>query len=134
LGALEDLGALQVHLGWQVLQSVSPKTAPSEQDFVRVRPAVRLDAVESYVRGLLSTTPEQRHRFFTQAARLDPHYSQPCFQLGKTYWGKKDYKVASSWFERVQRSDPHYLEAQYYLACAASTTAISRAPRRAFNW
>jgi len=115
LGALEDLGALQVHLGWQVLQSVSPKTAPSERDFVRARPAVRLDAVESYVRGLLSTTPEQRHHFFTQAARLDPHYSQPCFLLGKTYWGKKDYKVASSWFERVQRSDPHYLEAHYYL-------------------
>ena len=48
---------------------------------------MRLDAVESYVRGLLATLdPEQRHRFFTQAARLDEHYSQPCFQLGKTYW------------------------------------------------
>jgi len=114
-GAIEDLGALQVHLGWRVLQAVSSKTAPSEQEFVKARPAVRLDAVESYVRGLLSTSPEQRHRFFTQAARLDPHYSQPCFQLGKTYWGKKDYRIASGWFERVLRSDPHYLEAQYYL-------------------
>ena len=115
LGAIEDLGALQVHLGWQILVAISPKTAPSEQDFLKARPAVRLDAVESYVRGLLSTAPEQRHRFFTQAARLDQQYSQPCFQLGKTYWGKKDYKVASGWFERVQRSDPHYLEAQYFL-------------------
>jgi tetratricopeptide (TPR) repeat protein len=115
LGAIEDLGALQVHLGWRVLQTAIPKTAPSEQEFLKARPAVRLDAVESYVRGLLATSPEQRHRFFTQAARLDPHYSQPCFQLGKTYWGKKDYKVASGWFERVLRFDPHYLEAQYYL-------------------
>src|SRR5450432_2968157 len=115
LGAIEDLGALQVHLGWRVLQTINPKTAPSEQEFVKARPAVRLDAVESYVRGLLSTSPEQRHRFFTQAARLDPHYSQPCFRLGKTYWGKKDYRIASGWFERVLRSDPHYLEAQYYL-------------------
>src|SRR5262249_41006235 len=115
LGAFEDLSALQVHLGWQVLESVSPKTAPSEQAFRRARPAVRLDAVESYVRGLLATAPEQRHRFFTHAARLDPQYSQPCFLLGTTYWGNKDYKVASTWFERVQRSDPHYLEAQYYL-------------------
>jgi len=115
LGAIEDLGVLQVHLGWQVLQLVMPKTAPSEQEFLKARPAVRLDAVESYVRGLLATGPEQRHRFFTQAARLDQHYSQPCFQLGKTYWGKKDYKVASSWFERVAHSDQHYLEAQYYL-------------------
>jgi tetratricopeptide (TPR) repeat protein len=115
LGAIEDLGALQVHLGWRVLQTVSPKTAPSEQEFLRARPGVRLDAVESYVRGLLSTSPEQRHRFFTQAARLDQHYSQPCFQLGKTHWGNKEYQVASGWLERVLRSDPHYLEAQYYL-------------------
>jgi tetratricopeptide (TPR) repeat protein len=115
LGALEDLGLLQVHLGWQVLQSMSPRTALSERAFLAARPAVRLDAVESYVRGLLATSPEQRHRFFTQAARLDPDYSQPCFQLGKTYWGKKDYKVASGWFERVKRADPHYLEAQFFL-------------------
>jgi len=79
------------------------------------RPAVRLDAVESYVRGLLSTSSEQRHRYFTQAARLDEHYSQPCFQLGKIFWEKKDYKVAAGWLARVARSDPHYLEAQFFL-------------------
>jgi tetratricopeptide (TPR) repeat protein len=115
VGALEDLGLLQVRLGWQVLQSVSPTSARSERTFLTARPAVRLDAMESYVRGLLAASPDQRHRFFTQAARLDQHYSQPCFQLGKTYWGKKDYKVASGWFERVQRADPHYLEAQFFL-------------------
>src|ERR1700686_5327172 len=114
-GALEDLGLLQVHLGWQVLQSMSPRTALSELPFLAARPAVRLDAVESYVRGLLAASPEQRHRFFTQAASLDQDYSQPCFQLGKTYWGKKDYKVASGWFERVKRAAPHYLEAQFFL-------------------
>jgi tetratricopeptide (TPR) repeat protein len=115
VGALEDLGALQVHLGWQALESLSPKTAPSEEQFVKARPAVRLDAVESYVRGLLATSAEQRHRFFTQAARLDEHYSQPCFQLGKTYWEKKEYKIAAGWMERVARPDPHYLEAQFFL-------------------
>lgn len=115
VGAIEDLGALQVRLGWQTLQQLSPKTAPAEREFVAARPAVRLDAVESYVRGLLSTTPEQRHRYFTQAARLDANYSQPCFQLGKTYWEKKDYKIAAGWLERVARSDPHYLEAQFFL-------------------
>jgi tetratricopeptide (TPR) repeat protein len=115
VGALEDLAALEVHLGWQTLESLNPKLAPSEHDFLAVRPPVRIDAVESYVRGLLAASPEQRHRFFTQAARLDEHYSQPCFQLGKTYWEKKDYKVAAGWLERVARSDPHYLEAQFFL-------------------
>src|SRR5450759_997723 len=91
LGALEDLGSLAVHLGWQSLQWLNPKAVPDEREFMKARPAVRLDAVESYVRGLLSTSPEQRHRYFTQAARLDAHYSQPCFQLGKTFWENKVY-------------------------------------------
>ena len=115
LGALEDLGSLAVHLGWQTLEWLDPKTAPGEQEFMKARPAVRLDAVESYVRGLLSTSPEQRHRYFTQAARLDAHYSQPCFELGRIFWEKKDYKVAAGWLERVAHSDPHYLEAQFFL-------------------
>ncbi len=115
VGALEDLAALEVHLGWQALASLQLNGAPAEQDFVRARPRVRIDAVESYIRGLLATSPTQRHRLFTQAARLDEHYSQPCFQLGKAYWEKKDYKIAAGWFERVAQSDPHYLEARFFL-------------------
>jgi len=50
-----------------------------------------------------------------QAARLDTAYSQPCFQLGKSYWSKKDYRDAAGWLGRVHRGDPHYLEAQFFL-------------------
>ena len=46
--------------------------APGEQEFLKARPKVRLDAVENYIRGLVATTPEQRHRFFTQAAHRQP--------------------------------------------------------------
>jgi tetratricopeptide (TPR) repeat protein len=114
-GPLEDLAAIESHLGWQTLTSLKPSGAPSEPDFLKARPRVRIDAVENYIRGLLASSPDQRHRLFTQAARLDEHYSQPCFQLGKSYWEKKDYKVAASWLERVSRSDPHFLEAQFLL-------------------
>jgi len=114
-GAVEDLAALEARLSWQVLTTLSPKTAPAEEEFLRARPRVRLDALESYIRGLLSANSEQRHKFFMQAARLDAAYSQPCFQLGKSYWEKKDYRVAAGWLERVNRGDPHYLEAQFFL-------------------
>jgi tetratricopeptide (TPR) repeat protein len=114
-GALEDLAAIEIHLGWQTLKQLNPKIGISEQDFLRDRPPVRIDAVENYIRGLLATAPEQRNRFFTQAARLDEHFSQPCFQLGKTYWEKKEYRVAAGWFERVARSDPRFFEAQFFL-------------------
>jgi tetratricopeptide (TPR) repeat protein len=115
IGSLEDIALLETRLGWQTLQFLTPKTAPSEQEFLDARPAVRVDAVENYVRGLLSPGAEQKHRFFTQAARLDERFSQPCYQLGKIYWQKKDYRVASGWLNRVRRSDSHYLEARFYL-------------------
>ena len=115
LGALEDLSTLEAHLAWQVLEQLNPRGTPPERDFVNARPAVRLDAVESYIRGLLAAAPEQRHRFFTQAARIDQHYSQPCFQLGKTYWERKEYKIGAGWFARVSSGAPHYLEAQFFL-------------------
>jgi tetratricopeptide (TPR) repeat protein len=114
-GAVEDLATLEARLSWQVLQNLSPKTAPPEEEFLRARPHVRLDALESYVRGLLAADPEQQHRFFMQAARLDSAYSQPCFQLGKSYWGKKDYRVAAGWLARVHHGDPDYLETQFFL-------------------
>ena len=114
-GELEDLATLEYRLGWQVLQQLHWKSAASVDEFLQARPPVRLDAVESYVRGLLSASPDQRHPFFTRAARLDGHYSQPCFQLGKIFWEKKDYKIAAGWLERVSRPDPHYLEAQFFL-------------------
>jgi len=114
-GAVEDLAALEARLNWQVLKAVAPKSAPPEEAFLKARPRVRLDALESYIRGLLAVNSEQQHRFFMQAARLDPAYSQPCFQLGKSYWSKKDYRVAAGWLGRVTRGDPHYLEAQFFL-------------------
>ena len=114
-GALDDLASVCARLGWHTLQSISPKTAPTEEEFLKTRPPVRIDAVESYVRGLLADAPEQRRKFFAQAARLDEHYSQPCFRLGKAYWQQKDYSVAAGWLQRVTRSDPHYLEARYFL-------------------
>ncbi len=133
LGALEDLTAVEVHLGWQVLTSLRPKGAPGEQEFLKARPRVRLDAVENYIRGLVAATPEQRHRFFTQAARLDQHYSAPCFQLGKIYWEKKDYKIAAGWLERVAPADPHYLEAQFFLGLCRYQSGDFAAAEQAFQ-
>src|ERR1043166_3311783 len=115
VGALEDLAALETHLGWQSLQFLIPKSAPSEEEYRKARPAIRVDAIEAYVRGLLAPTTDQQHRLFTQAARLDERYSQPAFQLGKIYLAKNDYPIAAGWLEKVNRTDPHYLEAQFLL-------------------
>src|SRR5216683_8383946 len=114
-GALEDLAAIETQVAWQAVQALSPKTAPSEEEFRKARPTLRVDALENYIRGLLAASPEQKHRFFTQAARLDARFSQPCFQLGRLSAEKKDYRVALGWLQRVDRLDSHYFEAQFLL-------------------
>ena len=113
-GLLEDLAVLQNKIAWKVLTAIVAKPAGGEADFLARQPNVRVDAMENYIRGLLAKDEAARHRFFTQAARLDAKYSQPCFQLGLHYWGKADYQHAAQWFQRVARSDPHYMQALYY--------------------
>ena len=131
-GALADLAALEARLGWRALQLLNPRAAPTEEAFMQARPPVRLDAVESYVRGLLAPTPAQRLRFFAQAARLDGHYSPPCFQLGMTYWAGKDYPNAAMWLVRVDQSNPHHLEAQFFLGLCRYYTGDFDGAERAF--
>jgi tetratricopeptide (TPR) repeat protein len=133
VGAMEDLALLEERLGWRALQLLAPKSAPTEEDFLKARPAVRVDAVENYVRGLLAETADQRRHFFAQAARLDAQFSQPCFQLGKMYWEQKDYSGAAGWLKRVARSDPHYLEARYFFGLCQYYGGQFRAAEEAFQ-
>ena len=133
VGALEDLAALQGHLAWQLLRYLQPKDAPSEAEFRERHPAVRVDAIENYVRGLLAANPDDEHRLFTQAARLDPHYSQPCFQLGRLLWKRKEYKSAADWFQKVAPTDVHYHEANFFLGLSRYYTGDFAGAQAAFE-
>ncbi len=114
-GVLANLSLLEMALAWKVLHQVAPASAVSEETFLRERPALRVDAMESYVRGLMATNLDQRTRFFTQAARLDDHFSQPSYELGHILFAKKDYHGAAAWLLKVTRADSHYMEASFQL-------------------
>ncbi len=133
VGALEDLAALQSHLAWQMLQFTGAGAAPSEAEFQKRHPAVRLDAIESYSRGLLAANPDEKHRLFTQAARLDSQYSQPCFQLGRLLWDRKEYKTAADWFQRVSPADAHYYQANFFLGLSRYYSGDFAGARTAFQ-
>lgn len=115
VGALEDLAALQNHISWQTLQFVMPETSPSEEEFRKSRPPLRVDALEYYVRGLTALNEEQKIHLFSQAIRIDPRYSQAAFELGKLYWDKDNYKAAAESLEKVSPLDSRHREAQFYL-------------------
>ncbi len=113
VGALEDLAALQTHLAWRTLHFVAPQSAPPEEEFRKRRPPVRVDAMEHYVRGILSANEEQKVKFLQQAAKLDARYSPPSFELGHHYWEREDYRSASDWLARIGPLDDRFLEANF---------------------
>lgn len=121
-GPLEDLTTLQSHIAWQALQLAIPKGAPSEEEFRRRRPPVRVDAIENYIRGLVATAPQQKHRLFTEAARRDPSYWQPVFQLGRLLFQEKDYRGAAGWLKKVPETDTNFREAMFLLGLALYNT------------
>jgi len=114
-GPLENLTQMQTNLAWMALHDLDPDRTPPQDQFLRDHPPVRIDANESYIRGLMSSNPEQRMRLFTQAAKLDEHFSQPNFQLGRMLFVRKDYKTAAQWLEKVTKSDSHFEERSFLL-------------------
>jgi tetratricopeptide (TPR) repeat protein len=132
-GNLEDLPTLEAHLAWRTLSLVAPQLAPPESDFRSLRPAVRLDAQENYIRGLLARAPDQQERFFLQAARLDPHFGHPAYQLGKIHYDRKEYRQAADWLEKISPDDVHYREASFLLGLALFQSSDFAGAQKAFQ-
>ncbi len=114
-GPMAGLSQLQTRLAWRILRDLHPGPAPHETEFFSSHPPIRLDALESYARGLLAVAPEEKHRLFSLAVNLEPEFSPPKFQLGLMYWESDSYRAAGEWLERVNPRDAHYLEANFLL-------------------
>lgn len=132
-GSLEDLAAVESRLTWKILRHIAPDQAASEEEFRKKRPQVRIDAIENYIRGLLAAASDQKIKLFTQASRLDPRFSPPCFHLGRMYADRKEYRFAIDWLERVAPIDSHYLEARFLLGLCRYYTGDYAAAETAFR-
>ena len=132
-GALEDLATLQAHLAWRALALLAPKLAPPESEFRSVRVAVRLDAQENYIRGLLARDPDQKEKFFLQASRLDSRFADPCYRLGQIHYGRKDFRQAAEWLEKVGNEDVHYREARFLLGLSLFQSADYAGAQKEFQ-
>ncbi len=132
-GPLDGLAALQTHLAWQALAYLDSAHTPPAAQFASEHPPVRLDAMENYTRGLLAAGAEQKHRYFTQAARLDESFWQPVFQLGRLYWAQKEYRLAADWFSKVKPVAPRYFEATFLLGLCRYYTSDFAAAQQAFQ-
>jgi len=115
-GRLQDLDEIQNDAAWQTLRLLlGAAAAPAEERWKAGRRRVRLDALENYVRALLATSSEQKHRLLTQAARLDEGFIPPRFELGRLFMAEKNYRVAAGWLEQVTPDSPYFAEASFLL-------------------
>ena len=118
-GKLADLSRLEEHLAWESLRYLNPSVNLPLDAFLAPQRFTRVDAKESYIRGLLSSSPEQQQNWFSQALALDPHFTNPAFELGKLSLKKKEYRQAISWFQHIPAADPRYPEARFRMGLSA---------------
>jgi len=117
-GAIEDLITMEAHLAWQALVQLAPDLAPPESEFRSLRSPIRLDAEENYIRGLMANAPEQREKFFLQAARLDARFAHPEYELGQIHYQRKEYRQAAEWLEKIGPGEVEWHRAAFLLGLA----------------
>jgi tetratricopeptide (TPR) repeat protein len=132
-GNIEDLATLEAHLAWRTLTLVAPTLAPPESDFRSLRPAVRLDAEENYVRGLLARAPDQKERFFLQATRLDARFGHPDYELGRLHYDRREYRQAADWLQKISADDVHFRDANFLLGLALFQFSDFAGAQKAFQ-
>ncbi len=118
-GALVKILDTQNALAWDVLRQVRPEAAGARETFIAGAPAIRLDAFENYIRGVVATDRPQKIKYFREAIRLNPDYVMAMLALGRTYFDGRDYEQAETWLAKVPQGNPASHEASFYLGLAA---------------
>jgi Tfp pilus assembly protein PilF/TolB-like protein len=118
-GALTDMVEIQRSLAWDLLRDLKLPSLPSRKAFLESAPPIRLDAFESYVRGMVATTRAEKIQRFRDAVRLNPRYTQAMYRLGETYYANHEYESAASWFARIPNDDSLAGEASFYRGLSA---------------
>lgn len=117
--SLEDLLRAHARLTWKILCALDarqcPKTGAStdESSFSEPPPSLRLAALENFVRGMASSQDDGRLPLLREAARLEPAWDRPAFELGEIYFKRRDCDSALVWYSRVPPNRPEGPEAAF---------------------
>src|ERR1700686_4247326 len=114
-GPLETVMDLHTRLMWRMLAENDHAYPLSLTEFSQMHKAVRLDAFEHYIRGLIANDDETRVRELREAVRLEPEWVEPNYALGEAYFTKRDCASALPWYAKVPKTHDRYLEALFSL-------------------
>ena len=116
---VQGLLRAQARLTWQILCALDPKECPpqgastDESSFTEPPASLHPDALENFVRGLAGAQDEERLRLLREAARLQPAWDRPAFELGQIYFKRRDCDSALVWYSRVPPNRPDGTEASF---------------------
>ncbi len=120
---LPDLLNLENGLAWRAAKVMDPKFAVAENTFLAASAGLKLDAYESYIRGVTATIDDERVKRLKAAVDLAPTNSGALLALGKTDYTDGKYDEAAAVLSRVPTADPLSLEAGFYLGLSRFNTA-----------
>jgi tetratricopeptide (TPR) repeat protein len=72
-------------------------------------------------------------KYFSQAVRLEPKYSNANFELGRLQYQKKSYRPAADALQRVPAANVHYREALFLLGLSRYYLGEFAAAEQAFQ-
>ncbi len=114
-GPLNNLIGIQTALAWDVLRQMRPQFSEPRQGFLQRSPAIRLDAFENFIRGVVASGAPDKIRYLKAAIAVNPQYAQAILLLAKTYFAGHDYEQAALWFAKLPSDDASYGEANFLL-------------------
>ncbi len=118
-GPLVELIDIQNLLAWDLLRVLRPDFPVDRESFRGSADPIRLDALESYVRGITATSSEDKVQRFQEAVRVDPQYSKAQLELGRAYYSERQYNQAVSVLQKIAPSDALARQASFILGLAA---------------
>jgi tetratricopeptide (TPR) repeat protein len=110
-------------LAWDITRKLDPSYSVAEQTFLAADASLRIDAFESYIRGVLDEAPADRITHLKEAVRISPTFNPAWLALGKAYFANQNYEQAAATFGHLSIDDPNALEADFYRGLAFFYTA-----------
>lgn len=115
-GKLAELDTLETRLAWELLRLRNGNAATgTEEEFSNRFPVVRLDAFESYIRGVLSEDSKSGVQLLRESDRLNPNDHRAAFALGKYYFDQEAYADSARWLQFLKSGDRDYAESLFLL-------------------
>ena len=106
-GPLDSLLRIHAKLTWEILCALEKRDCAEqsanvdESNFSDPPRSLRQEALENFIHGITAMDDESRMKSLREAARLEPAWDRPAFELGQLYFARHNCESALPWYSRV---------------------------------